>query len=62
VKSIGQKYRSNGALGNFDGSPNSRTHSAVYLSYRSIIPQRRNWPIYISLMQKLSISRLGRYL
>jgi hypothetical protein len=30
VKSIGQKYGSNGALGNFDGSPNPRTHSAVY--------------------------------
>jgi hypothetical protein len=29
VKSINQKYRSNRALGNFDGSPNSRTHSAV---------------------------------
>jgi hypothetical protein len=25
VKSIGQKYRSNGALGNFGGSPNPRT-------------------------------------
>jgi hypothetical protein len=25
VKSIGQKYRSNRALGNFDGSPNPRT-------------------------------------
>jgi hypothetical protein len=25
VKSIGQKYRSNGPLGNFDGSPNPRT-------------------------------------
>jgi hypothetical protein len=25
VKSIGQKYGSNGALGNFDGSPNPRT-------------------------------------
>jgi hypothetical protein len=25
VKSIGQKYRSNGALGNFDRSPNPRT-------------------------------------
>jgi hypothetical protein len=29
VKSISQKYGSNGALGNFDGSPNPRTHSAV---------------------------------
>jgi hypothetical protein len=29
VKSIGQKYRSNRALGNFDGSLNPRTHSAV---------------------------------
>jgi hypothetical protein len=25
VKSIGQKYGSNGALGSFDGSPNPRT-------------------------------------
>jgi hypothetical protein len=25
VKSIGQKYKSNRALGNFDGSPNPRT-------------------------------------
>jgi hypothetical protein len=25
VKSIGQKYGSNRALGNFDGSPNPRT-------------------------------------
>jgi hypothetical protein len=25
VKSIGQKYGSNGALANFDGSPNPRT-------------------------------------
>jgi hypothetical protein len=31
VKSISQKYGSNGALGNFDGSPNPRTHSAVYV-------------------------------
>jgi hypothetical protein len=30
VKSIGQKYGSNRALGNFDGSQNPRTHSAVY--------------------------------
>jgi hypothetical protein len=33
VKSIGQKYGSNRALGNFDGSPNPRTHSAVYAQY-----------------------------
>jgi hypothetical protein len=31
VKSIGQKYKSNRALGNFDRSPNPRTHSAVYI-------------------------------
>jgi hypothetical protein len=29
VKSIGQKYRSNRALGNFDRSLNPRTYSAV---------------------------------
>jgi hypothetical protein len=31
VKSLGQKYGSNRALGNFDGSPNPRIHSAVYI-------------------------------
>jgi hypothetical protein len=31
VKNISQKYGSNGALCNFDGSPNPRTYSAVYL-------------------------------
>jgi hypothetical protein len=62
VKSIGQKYRSNGALGNFDGSPNPRTHRAVYTE--TIILAEENscsTKADIASIERISIAIFARF-